>query len=91
MAAKKEMGLEQFDEKEWYCRILGHNIAFHYCRTMAEGLPCHRILDCWYELLPIQDFIARNYSQAEQEAIQQEPQSRLAIIAKTINRFDNND
>ena len=76
----------QFDDKQWYCRMLGHTIAFRYCRTMTDGLPCNRILDCWYELIPIQDFIAQNYSSKEQETIRQPPQSRLDIMAQTLNR-----
>lgn len=80
--------LTEFDNKEWYCRMLGHTIAFRYCRTMAEGLPCHRILDCWYEILPIQSFIEQNYSAEERGAISQPPDSRLTIMAKTLNRVE---
>ena len=79
---------EQYDERQWYCRMLGHAIAFRYCRTMENNLPCHRILDCWYETLPIQDFIAQNYTAEEQAAILRPAKSRLDIMAQTLNRVN---
>ncbi len=53
------------DSRETYCRRLGHYLTFGYCRTEREGLPCGRILDCWFEKLAIGDFLRENYSPEE--------------------------
>jgi hypothetical protein len=57
--------IEDFDSEKIYCRKLGHHVSFKYCRGENEGLPCARILDCWFERLPIEDFIRTNYTEEE--------------------------
>ncbi len=84
---EKSGDLKQFDEREWYCRMLGHALAFRYCRTMQEGLPCHRILDCWYEFLPIKEFVESNYTEEELVTIFQQPKSRIDIMLDTVKRL----
>lgn len=79
---------EQFDQREWYCRMLGHALPFKYCRTMQDGLPCRRILDCWYELLPIKEFVAANYTEEEQAAIFTPAKSRMDTVLETLNRVN---
>lgn len=84
--ATPEEKLESYDEREWYCPMLGHDLKFSYCRTMQEGLPCRRILDCWYRFLPIQQFMASHYSQQELEKIFGASKSRLDTLLETIDR-----
>jgi hypothetical protein len=57
--------IEQHDELEGYCRRLGHHLSFRYCRRMNLGLPCATIRDCWFERLPIEEFLKRHYSARE--------------------------
>ncbi|MGV1098600.1 hypothetical protein ACUUL3_04225 [Thiovibrio sp. JS02] len=78
--------IEKYDKKEWHCRMLGMPVPFGYCRIMREGRPCPRILDCWFELIPIRRFIEENYSPEEIHAILAPPQSRLDAIAEVLNR-----
>ncbi len=80
-----ETGMDTInDAREVYCRMLGHVLAFRYCRTMQEGLPCGRILDCWFERMDIRKFVADNYSQEEQEKIFSPAPSRLDILYRTV-------
>ncbi len=60
---------KQYDLEEAYCKILGHFLTFDYCRKSNKSLPCSKILDCWFQQLPIQDFIRDNYSKEEREQI----------------------
>ncbi|MEN8140360.1 MAG: hypothetical protein ABFR97_03955 [Thermodesulfobacteriota bacterium] len=85
MARDKE-DLKKFDDREWYCPMLGHTIGFSYCRTMQDGLPCGRIRNCWFELLPIQDFVQANYSEDERNAIFKPPKSRAENLMATLER-----
>ncbi len=75
------------DGREVYCRMLGHVLAFRYCRTMQEGLPCGRILDCWFELMDIRSFVAGNYSREEQEKIFAPAPSRLDTLYGVVSRL----
>jgi hypothetical protein len=76
----------QFDNEEIYCRRLGHHLAFRYCRTERGGVPCSKILDCWFEKLPIEEFIRSNYSEAEIEAITAAPKPKVATLFDLIEQ-----
>lgn len=49
------------------CPRLGHHIPFGYCREESRGLPCHKILDCWYEHFMIEDFLRKDLKPEEWE------------------------
>lgn len=76
--------IEKFDDKEGYCRMLGHVIPFKYCRTVNYRLPCHKILDCWFKRLPIRQFVAENYSEEDQQRIFEPPKPKMVSIAKIV-------
>ncbi len=78
--------IEKYDGREWHCRMLGMVIPFRYCRTMREGLPCQRIFDCWFELLPIVAFIEEHYAPEEVAAILAPARSRIEAIASALAR-----
>ncbi|OKY75907.1 MAG: hypothetical protein BM485_06125 [Desulfobulbaceae bacterium DB1] len=75
---------DQYDKKEGYCRMLGHVLPFHYCRTMNEGLPCGKILDCWFARLPIREFVDTHYSDEERERIFQPPKAKMVSLVEII-------
>jgi len=78
--------LEQYDSEEIYCRKLGHHLDFKYCRTEKEGLPCSKILDCWFEKFPVEKFIKENYSEAEISAITASPRPKVATLFDLIEQ-----
>lgn len=78
--------IEKFDDKEGYCRMLGHVIPFKYCRTANYRLPCHKILDCWFNRLPVQQFVAENYSPEEQQSIFEPPPPKMVSIAGIVEK-----
>ncbi len=82
---------EQYDEKKGYCRMLGHTLAFRYCRTMNEGLPCHNVLNCWYERIDVEEYIAENYSKEQQRTIFEPPQTKMARLSEILNKLNKED
>jgi hypothetical protein len=77
---------EQFDNKIGYCRTLGHYVPFQYCRTVNEGIPCRKIQDCWFEQMDIGLFIAKNYSESEQQLIFAQPPQKISTIIDLIQK-----
>lgn len=59
--------IEKFDEKNGYCRKLGHHLNFKYCRTERGGEPCAKIFDCWYEKFDIRKFMQEHFTAESQE------------------------
>jgi hypothetical protein len=82
---------EQYDDKNGYCRMLGHTLGFGYCRIMHEGLPCHNVLNCWFERFPVREFIEENYSREEQAVIFQPPKVRMTAFAEALNKGKKRD
>jgi len=83
---------EQYDNEAIYCRKLGHHLHFEYCRKEKSGLPCSRIFDCWFERIPVKDFITLNYSQDEVSYLAAPPEHKmvnlLTLIEEARNRSD---
>ena len=81
----------EFDDKECYCRILGHHLYFSYCRSLNDGYPCHKILDCWFEKLDVRKFVRENFTDEEVEMFLQAPkpkmQTLMALIEKAKGRM----
>jgi hypothetical protein len=83
--------IEDFDSEEIYCRKLGHRLSFKYCRIERNGLPCARILDCWFERFPIEDFINTHYTEEEQARIFAPPKQKTETLIDLIKKAQNRD
>lgn len=81
---------EQFDNQPCYCPMLGHDLTFKYCRTMDMDLPCGRILDCWFERLPIQKYIGDHFSREEQEKTFQPVKPKMTMLADIVKKVGSN-
>jgi len=64
------MSIDAHDERESYCKILGHHVVFKYCRVAKEGTPCGNILDCWHENFDVAGFLEDNYTPEQIKVIQ---------------------
>jgi hypothetical protein len=80
MVRERIIMIDQYDKKQTYCKQLGHHVPFKYCRTVNNKLPCKQIFNCWFEILPIKEFIAQNYEKEEIKAILTPAPSRLERI-----------
>jgi len=75
-----------FDDREGYCRILGHYLCFSYCRSCQEGLPCFKILDCWFEKFDVRQFVEDNFTAAEIEQFLQPPKPKTQTLLTLIQQ-----
>lgn len=75
-----------FDDKEGYCRMLGHHLRFSYCRSCREGLPCFKILDCWFEKFDVRKFIEENFSAEEIEQFLKPPKPKVQTLMTLIQQ-----
>lgn len=62
------MAINEHDELNLRCPLLGGPVPFKYCRAVNRKLPCGRILLCWGGKLDIPAFLEANYSKEELEA-----------------------
>ncbi|PKL37770.1 MAG: hypothetical protein CVV44_15645 [Spirochaetae bacterium HGW-Spirochaetae-1] len=78
--------IEQYDNEKGYCRMLGHYIEFRYCRTVANGLPCRKVLDCWFETIDVRSFMDEHFTSEEQEKIFTPPMDKVSSILELIEK-----
>jgi len=75
--------------------MLGHFLTFDYCRASNEGLPCSKVLDCWFQHFAIQEFMENNYSAEEQKKIFSPPKPKILslteILEQAQKRLQEND
>ncbi|MCF7929851.1 MAG: hypothetical protein K9L29_12320 [Spirochaetales bacterium] len=78
--------ISKYDQKIIYCRKLGHKLPFSYCRREKGGLPCPKILDCWFEQLPVRRFLEDHYSLEERERVFEPRKDRMLSIVELARR-----
>ena len=78
--------INQFDGKKDYCRRLGHDVPFQYCRTVANGIPCNKIADCWHQNFDIKAYLYDNYTEEEIAKILAPPQPKVATLVDLIEK-----
>lgn len=83
---EKRISKDQFDKEELYCRKLGHHLKFEYCRTEHDGLPCSKIRDCWFEKIPIDEYLMQNFSPEEIAHVFQPPKPKITSIFEIIQK-----
>jgi hypothetical protein len=81
--------MDQYDKERIYCRRLGHWITFNYCRQENAGLPCRKIVDCWFEKIQIREFLEENYEEKEISYISEPPRQKLTSIIELIEQAKN--
>jgi len=82
---------EQYDSEKIYCRRLGHHLHFHYCRLEKGALPCSLIADCWFERIPIDDFLKDHYTKEELAGIFSPQQQKISTIYDLIEKAKNRE
>jgi len=77
---------EEFDHEQGYCRKLGHHLSFGYCHSERHGLPCPKIRDCWFTLIPIDKFLAENFAPDEIQYLYEPPPPKVSTLLELIER-----
>ena len=75
-----------YDAREGYCRKLGHHLKFAYCRTMKDGAPCEKILDCWFEKFDVRGFLETHYTEDEIAEIRKPQMPKTASLLELIEQ-----
>ena len=69
------------------CPRLGHQIQFSYCRNENFGLPCSRILDCWYPHFQVEKYLRKELTQEEwHEAFEKDIKPKMMSLMELINQ-----
>ena len=76
----------EFDDVKGYCRMLGHMLTFRYCRSVNDELPCRKVMDCWYDKFPVQEFLSENYTEEELKKAFGMQQNRLSTIISIVQK-----
>lgn len=73
-----------------YCKMLGHKVPFTYCRSMKEGLPCGKILDCWFEVIPVEVYVETHFTPEEKEKFLAPSKPKVATLIELIEKAQKN-
>ena len=78
----------QYDNREIYCRKLGHYLTFGYCKNENDYLPCSKIFDCWSEKINIKDFCYSNYKKEDIDKILEPGKPKIHTILDIIQNVN---
>ncbi len=57
---------------------------------MNASLPCTRIIDCWKNIIPVNEFIGQNYTADEIALIYEPAQPKLVQIFELMKKAEEN-
>ena len=80
------MDEDKINKQRGYCRRLGHDVDFSYCRIAGKGIPCFKIFDCWYERFDIQAFMESHYTPDEIKTLLAPPQDKVSTLYELIEK-----
>ena len=80
--------ITDYDDQEIYCRMLGHPLRFSYCRSTDGNTPCRKILNCWFQRFPVQEFIHQHFTEESLQEITAPPKNKILSLLELIERSD---
>ena len=78
--------ITEFDTLEIRCPMLGHPLNFSYCRSTDSNTPCRKIYNCWYQRIPVQQFVKEHFSQEIIEKITAPPQPKMLSLLELVEK-----
>jgi len=78
--------IDQYDQLEIRCPMLGHPLKFSYCRSTTDGKPCRKIRDCWYTRIPIQDFLQQHFASDVLRGFDAAPRAKVSSLVELIEQ-----
>lgn len=82
--------IRDYDDLEIYCRMLGHPLTFSYCRSTEGSTPCRRIIDCWFQRIPVQKYLEENFSDEALQRLSSPPRDKVLTILELIEQAEKN-
>ena len=58
---------------------------------MQNRLPCSGIMDCWFRMIPIEDFIINNYKEEEIQKFLTQPGPKINLILNMAEKAGKNN
>jgi len=74
------------DHRSRRCPMLGHPVAFSYCRTPGSDRPCRKIFDCWWEAFDVEAFIRSCYGEDRIAEITAPPKGKMLSLVELIEQ-----
>lgn len=76
-----------YDNLQYHCPRLGHEVSFSYCRQEGGKVPCSRIVACWRRIFPVETWLESALPPEEWETFCRQGQkdkitSLIDLIAK---------
>jgi molybdenum cofactor cytidylyltransferase len=69
------------------CPRLGHQIYFSYCRSENMGSPCFKILDCWFNHFPVEEYLRQDLDPEEWNRLfENPPRSKVLSLMELIEQ-----
>jgi len=81
--------ITDYDHLEIRCPMLGHLLKFSYCRTTDGNTPCRSIFNCWFQRIPVQQFIQDNFPKGTVEKITAPPKPKMQSLLELIEKAKN--
>jgi hypothetical protein len=78
--------LTQYDNLEIRCPMLGHPLNFSYCRSTDGDKPCRRIFNCWFQRMPVEQFIDDNFPAGTKEKLNAPPKPKVLSLVELIEK-----
>ena len=89
--SRNELTQECHDDKVLYCRMLGHDLTFKYCRNTGTGLFCRKIFDCWHLKLEVGTYIKTFFSDEQTQAVLRPPAPKVHTLLGLIDKAKQGD
>jgi len=66
--------------------MLGHDVAFSYCRVPGSETPCRKIFNCWWETFEVEAFIRSCYGEEKIAEIIAPPKQKVLSLVELIEQ-----
>lgn len=76
------------DRLQRRCPRLGGPVSFRYCLTAdEEGKPCHKTIDCWWEVFDVVSFLRSHLSEKAFESLtRMRPMNKVSSLVSLIEK-----
>jgi hypothetical protein len=85
-SAEAIMSLDKHDSLKTYCRMLGHEVPFEYCRKGISELPCRRVFDCWFQVFDIEAYMKTHFTNEQIQSICKPAEPKVASLIELIRQ-----
>ena len=78
--------MKRYDNLQIRCPKLGGEVTFAYCRVEEGKNPCRRIIGCWKDAIPIEDYLKEAFSEELwNRYLNEPPQDKISTIFEIVD------